>query len=100
MTLRQMIDSDMRSEGVQDFYETVVGLRPVANAHPPSLRNPTKVKNPMIQDDFRPGASKQARKRAKEELIRIFELGQRQIGIPQGGIVAPLPLFPSIDRWT
>ncbi len=103
MTIDQLIR--LRADGIEytspgDFLEVVVGLRPCSNAHPPSLKNPTPVKVPMAQDGWKPGASKEARRQAKADLLRAIELGRRQIGIPQGGITAPIPQFPSIDRWT
>lgn len=102
MTLLQILS--LRATGgteVQtDYFETVVGLRPCSNSHPPSLKNPTPVKVPMSQDGWHKGDSKAARKQAKEDLLRLLQQSQRQIGVPQGGTTAQYPVFPSVDRWT
>ena len=86
--------------GSPDWFEVVVGLQPVGRTHPPSLKNPQKVFEDTSQQGWRPGDSKAARKRAKEDLMRLIDLGRRQIGIPQGGQTAQLPVFPDISTWT
>lgn len=98
MTLREMLAFGELPAG-QDFLEVTVGLGPVSNTHPPSLKNPTKVHVPVEQDGWRPGDSKKARAAAKARLAEIFELGRRQIGIPQGATTAQLPVFPRITDW-
>jgi hypothetical protein len=93
-------DSFQSEPSSADWFEVYVGLRPASNAHPPSLRNPQKVKVPLSTDGWHQHDSKKARAHAKRDLLETLKRGQRQIGIPQGGITAPIPSFPSLDHWT
>lgn len=82
-----------------DYYNRGINLCPVTNDHPPSLRNPTRVKDPQAQDGWKRGASRKARRQAMKDLVRLLQLGMNQPGIPtQGGRTASVPVFPLVDR--
>jgi hypothetical protein len=89
----------MRADTPQDFYETYVGLRPISNAHPPSLRKPIPVPIPMAQDGWHRGDSKKAREEAIERLMTILRRSVRQIGKPTPAATAKYPAHPSIMDW-
>lgn len=89
----------LRLEGAPEYFETYIGLRPVSNLHPPSLKNPTLVHVPRASDGWLPGDSREARDKARQDLFDILDRSRRQIGKPQIAQTAQYPVFPSIDRW-
>lgn len=81
-----------------DWSETYIGLRPISNTHPPSLKNPLRVKLPTSRDGWKKGDSKKAKKHAREDMVEIMKRTKRQIGKPTLSIGAPYPMFPKIGQ--
>jgi hypothetical protein len=102
MILSAQIERRMRYlSGIgSEWFEYFSGLQPVGRFHPPSLKNPQKVKlPPSPQDGWHRGDSKQARARAKQDMAEIHRRLRRQIGKPEISEVASYPLFPDFSRW-
>lgn len=83
-----------------DWYETRVGMGLMPKTHPPSLKNPQRVKIPTAQDGWLPGASKEARKKALEDMAEVHSRMLRQIGRPAIAQTAAYPLYPDLSRVT
>ena len=65
-----------------ESYGGFVGLMPISTQHPPSLKNPQRVKVQTAQDGWRRGDSKASRDRAMRDLIEVHKRLRRQIGKP------------------
>lgn len=103
MTLRQLIA--LRCDGTvnwtspsgpdgSDWRELFVGMQVIPSSHPPSLKNPQKVKLPSAQDGWKQGDSKKARQQAIDDLRVIHERLLR-MGKPTVVRQANYPGFPS-----
>lgn len=106
MRLRDYIDADGSitwtsplSPVGQDFQDVHIGLTTLPQTHPPSLKNPKKVKIPYSDDGWRKGSTKEERKQAIQDLFEIIKRTRRQIGKPEVAITAPMPVFPDIQHW-
>ena len=105
MTLRDYIDangsvnwtSPPSPNGV-DWTETYIGLRPIPNSHPPSLKNPQRVKIPTSRDGWRKGDSRKAKDQARKDLVEVMKRTKRQIGKPTISIGVPYPMFPRMNQ--
>lgn len=82
----------------QDWYEAYIGMGFPSRLHPPSLNNPQKVEVPTARDGWEPGASKEAREKAKADLGEIHRRLLRQIGRPSVARTADYPLYPSTAK--
>lgn len=106
MTLRQLLsltanDVNWTSPSGplgQDWYEAYIGISPMLNDHPPSLKNPKLTKIPLATDGWKKGDSKQARQQALSDLVEIHKRLRRQIGKPEVSKTADYPVFPDIAR--
>lgn len=103
MTLREYIDgtSNWQSPaGPQgsDYQETYIGLAPMHNEHPPSLRNPKKTPIPTAQDGWKKGDSKEKQEQAKKDMVEIHRRLRRQIGKPEVAHTALFPIYPNIRQ--
>lgn len=96
MTLRSTVALHLLAS---EFFE-YSQLTPIPTSHPPSLKNPKKVKVPSDLDTWHHGNSKAARKKAAQDVNDIMQRTRRQIGRPTIAHVAPMPVFPSIVDWT
>lgn len=81
------------------WFETYGSLSPVPTFHPPSLKNPIKVKQNDPTTGWKKDATKEQRKKAIQDLIEQHKRARRNIGKPEVSEVASFPLAPSIDRW-
>lgn len=97
MNLRQYI-ALQEITGAEHFEYTQIS--PISTQHPPSLKNPQRVKQDTSQQGYRKGDPKKLKDRAKSDLVEIHKRMRRQIGKPEVSYVAPMPLFPSIVHWT
>jgi hypothetical protein len=79
-----------------DYLEQYYWLSPINTNHPPSLKNPQKVKVPSARDGWEQGASKEARAKAMQDLVEIHKRIRRQFGKPEVTQGALFPLYPSI----
>lgn len=107
MTLRQTVafaqisayDSSPMGLGPQQTsQEEMFGLQPIPSSHPPSLKNPMKVKLPTPQDGWGKHDSKAARKQAYADMAEIHKRSLTQMGKPNIAHVAQYPMFPRIDE--
>jgi hypothetical protein len=96
MKLRTVIELDALGNEWFDYW---ANLQPLPNSHPPSLKNPQKVKIPTAQDGWKKGASKAARKQAMQDMVEIHKKLRRQIGRPTVSKTADYPIFPNTQQW-
>ena len=83
-----------------EHLEVYIGLAPIPSDHPPSLKNPIKVKVPVAQDGWRKGDSKAARAQARQDLVEIHKRLRRQSGKPEISQGANYPIFPNVGTKT
>lgn len=103
MTLRQIMawnSSPMGLSPQQTYQEEMFGLQPIPHDHPPSLKNPQKVKIPTAQDGWKKGSSKAARNQAYNDMAEIHRRARTQTGKPNVAHVANYPLFPDYHEIT
>jgi hypothetical protein len=81
-----------------DYQHGWTGIDPITHQHAPGIKNPIKTKVPMAQDGWKKGSSKAARKKAEEDMARVKERLERQVGRPAVAQTAAYPIFPSM--WT
>ena len=93
MTLRQILAMQ-----TADHFEYNPSIQVIPSSHPPSERNPQRVKQDMPQDGWHMGDSKAAREKALQDLMIIHQQMRRQFGKPELAYGANYPLYPSI--WT
>ena len=90
---------DLRADGsTGEWFETYGALTPIGSYHPPSLRNPQKVKQTTAQDGWKKGDSKASRQQAMRDLVEIHKRLRRQFGKPEIAQGANYPLYPSIAQ--
>ena len=65
-----------------DWQETHYGITPIPNEHPPSLKNPRRVKTAGPETGWRKKDSKRKKKRARKELKHIMQWTLNQPGRP------------------
>jgi hypothetical protein len=94
--LRQIAADGLGDWGGGEYFGPVT---PIPTDHPPSLKNPQKVKWDNPTDGWHPNDSKKARKDAMERMAVIHQLVRRQIGKPEVSQTAQMPLFPDIEKW-
>lgn len=79
-----------------EYFEYSPSIQVIPSTHPPSLRNPQKVKQQMPTDGWKQGDSKEARQKAMEDLCLIHQRMRRQFGKPELTYGANYPFFPNI----
>jgi hypothetical protein len=93
MTLRDIIA--MREMMAVDPSESAMGLTVLAPFHPPSLKNPIKVKQDIPADGWHRSDSPAAKRRARQDLVLIMQRTIRQAGRPSTADYGAItPWFP------
>lgn len=90
----------MADQSTGEWFQVYNFLAPISSQHPPSLKNPQKVKIPTAQDGWKRGDSKKQKKQAMKDLIEIHRRVRRQFGKPEITQGAHYPLFPNIAQNT
>jgi hypothetical protein len=96
MTLSQSIRlSELAAIG-NEWFDHYASIHPIATGHPPSLKNPQKVKIPTAQDGWRKGDSRRSRDAAESDVLVLKDKMLRQIGKPTISRTADYPMYPQI----
>jgi hypothetical protein len=83
---------DVKTDAVmQEFYGPI---SPIPNSHPPSLKNPQRVKQDLPTDGWHKNDSKFKKRRAKKDTKEILKRLQRQPGKPEFARTAAMPVYP------
>jgi len=82
-----------------DWFDVVIGISPIPNDHPPSLKNPIKTKIPLSTDGWHKDDSKAAKKQARQDLVELHKRMRRQYGKPEIAETAQMPLYPTLMDW-
>jgi hypothetical protein len=69
-------------------------LQPIDTQHPPSLKNPKKVRARTPADGWHESDSDDSKKMAREDLGEVLDRLRRQIGRPAVAQSALAPVFP------
>src|ERR1039458_1790174 len=64
----------------QDWFDVAIGICPIPNDHPPSLKNPILTKIPTAQDGWHKNDSKVAKAQALKDLVEIHKRMRRSFG--------------------
>lgn len=89
----------IKALGSDDYLQWGSSLSPLNRFHPPSLKNPQKVKQDLPTDGWHKGDSGKSKKQARQDLAEIVKRIRRQIGKPEVSRTASAPVFPEVDRW-
>jgi len=87
-------------QGTGEWLQVFNMLAPISSQHPPSLKNPQKLKIPTAQDGWRKTDSKKDKAQARKDLVEIHKRLRRQFGKPEITQGANYPLFPNIAQNT
>lgn len=85
----------MEAEG-EEYFQTIGPLVAIPTAHPPSLRNPQRVKQVWPQDGWHRGDTKKQKYIARQDMVEIMKRVRRQIGKKEVSETAAMPLFPML----
>jgi hypothetical protein len=83
-----------------EWFEYYYGTNAIPTHHPPSLKNPARVRADMPTDGWHDNDSPALKKRARQDLHEIMKRVRRQTGKPEVTRSAAYPIFPSIQQWT
>lgn len=85
--------AEVRAIG-NEWFETYGTYSPMPPFHPPSLRNPQKVKQDWPQTGWKRTDTPEAKRQARQDMVEIMKRIRRQIGKPEVSQVAQRPVMP------